>query len=667
MLSSLSKFTLIFFIVALFSSGCSNTSYWKKNYQLGGTLEEQAAQRELLEADVGKDAEEIARSKKLADQYKNGVSNADVLFFMNNVKRSLRDRMHFSRIARLASSTAQVLTAAAAATLGVTTGSLTAITTLAASSALMPQLMEIFNAKERAEAYSQGLHWIEKAEADYRKKMVRASITKRNSKRMTIEGAKLYARILGAIKLVERALVRQIPSIDEMKAAAGRFDEVELSRSELTMAKDATAEIYILKGGPILDVISSDTNVVIGTKDKEDHNKFTVTAKDQNDKRADITVITSRRDKITLPVTIGNPPEDKSSEASAKKPLRIVVVGDTGMGENGFKAGYDAIMNDIKNLKPKPKVLLHLGDFVYSSQNCTKFESEIKKNLIHGFEDTDFIFAMGDNDNIKGYDKDKNEILDKSCLEAIASLDGQFDGKSQSEALEGTRRFDNVLIAVQNTNDKKANPDWIKSQIKEKDWVIFAQHEPALSIAWGPVNQERAKKINSLKPDLVFAGHHHAYQRFCPTESDFATLDKLMSTDWKGKCKNIEKNALSKKGEGTIHIVTGGGGAKLRPFAKNQNEGKEPQSQVDAALANSAIMNHFVLLDIYENKIKGEVHAVCAEGESRDRKDEKESGKEAENIKSNEDMWTDKTILECSKKENKDKKRFIFEKFEIRK
>ena len=73
-------------------------------------------------------------------------------------------------------------------------------------------------------------------------------------------------------------------------------------------------------------------------------------------------------------------------------------------------------------------------------------------------------------------------------------------------------------------------------------------------------------------------------------------------------------------GDGTIHIVSGGGGATFKPFADMQkNEKRTAPEDVFDALAKRALMNHFIILDISQDVLKGTVWRVCVEDNPDDK------------------------------------------------
>ena len=65
--------------------------------------------------------------------------------------------------------------------------------------------------------------------------------------------------------------------------------------------------------------------------------------------------------------------------------IKVVVVGDTGIGERAFHTGFDAVQNAMR--REKADAILHLGDFVYQPEkfpkSCPgKYIQEIKNTLV---------------------------------------------------------------------------------------------------------------------------------------------------------------------------------------------------------------------------------------------------------------------------------------------
>ena len=67
-----------------------------------------------------------------------------------------------------------------------------------------------------------------------------------------------------------------------------------------------------------------------------------------------------------------------------------------------------------------------------------------------------------------------------------------------------------------------------------------------------------------------------------------------------------------KRGDGTIHIVSGGGGATIKPFADLQGKKKRTApKEVFNALAVRALMHHFVILEITTEALHAIIYRVC--------------------------------------------------------
>ena len=334
-------------------------------------------------------------------------------------------------------------------------------------------------------------------------------------------------------------------------------------------------------------------------------------------------------------------------------PLRIAVVGDTGIGERAFRPGFLAVHKSMARYGAN--VILHLGDFVYQPEwfpdKCNqKYIDEIQETLVLPYQNR--VFVAGDND----LPPKKSKPKASGCWEKIAAMRTPFDSfpenhsKAKPRPLEGSLIVGNVLLAVLDSYDWQDPTPWLRPLVDQarKDglWVIFALHEPAVTTAWFlDKRQTTLKHINALKPDLVFAGNQHSYERFYP----------MGTPDENGGISHTHASAtVFKKGEGTIHIVTGGGGATFKPFADQQGyASRTAPKPVFDILATRALMNHFLILDILPEKITARTYRVCpktnGEGSSNPR------------WKSDKPMWNDIT-LEC---DGKDPGTALFEEFEI--
>jgi hypothetical protein len=142
------------------------------------------------------------------------VSDGLAINWANSMQVIMRCNSTGSRIAREVSSTAQVGLAAfsgigAAFNYGATT-----LAALGMSSAGVPELQKIFNAKSRAEVYNQAANMIQDGVLEYYE-----HDTAPSKKNFTPNGLTLVKKVSAAITLVDNALTGQLPSVKQMKQA----------------------------------------------------------------------------------------------------------------------------------------------------------------------------------------------------------------------------------------------------------------------------------------------------------------------------------------------------------------------------------------------------------------------------------------------------------------
>ena len=287
--------------------------------------------------------------------------------------------------------------------------------------------------------------------------------------------------------------------------------------------------------------------------------------------------------------------------------VKVVVVGDTGIGERAFHPGFEAVQQAMR--KEQADVILHLGDFVYQPEkfptSCPdQYIHEIKETLVRPYPVR--IFVAGDNDLPPKMWKPKAS----GCWDKIAPMATSFDWLPKKTLPPGQREgvmdLETVLFVVLSAYEWKNPAPWLKPVIQKAQrngrWVVIALHEPALTTAWYKEKRQTVlKQINALKPDLVLAGNQHSYERFFP-----------MEVPLKNGTLPVTKKSKYKKGTGVTHIVSGGGGATFKPFADQQAHPKRtaPDAVFDA-LAKRALMFHYLTLDITHDTLTAKTYRVC--------------------------------------------------------
>lgn len=184
------------------------------------------------------------------------VSDADVLGFSSDIQKALRHRMDFGRRLRLTSGTLQVLAASAGAALGLTTHDVTTVSALAIFSAVIPELQNIFQARERVAAYTDGLELIQDADARYYQRRAEGGkVDVVSTKELTRDGSQLLIEIAACIKLVDKALLQTIPTIEDLQAATGRLEEslgqIKLVPKRMNIDVQGTQTVHVINSKAI--------------------------------------------------------------------------------------------------------------------------------------------------------------------------------------------------------------------------------------------------------------------------------------------------------------------------------------------------------------------------------------------------------------------------------
>jgi predicted phosphodiesterase len=331
--------------------------------------------------------------------------------------------------------------------------------------------------------------------------------------------------------------------------------------------------------------------------------------------------------------------------------IKVVVVGDTGIGERAFHPGFEAVQNAMR--EEQADAILHLGDFVYQPEkfpsSCPdKYIKEIQETLVQPYSIR--IFVAGDNDLEPQMWKPKAS----GCWDKIAPMATPFDTLAKhnqpEEKWEGVMHLETALFVVLDVYEWRDPTPWLKpltdSARRKGLWVIFALHEPAITTAWYKEKRQTVlTQINALHPDLVFSGNQHAYERFFP-----------MGIPQEDGTLPVVKKSNYKKGAGVTHVVSGGGGALLKPFADQQGKSKRTAPEaVSDALAKRALMFHYLTLEISHDTLNVTTHRVCPSPSVPD-------DKQNPRWHADDPMWKN-IVLEC---DGKEAGVTVFDQFEIK-
>lgn len=235
----------------------------------------------------------------------------------------------------------------------------------------------------------------------------------------------------------------------------------------------------------------------------------------------------------------------------AARPVRMLVLGDSGSGSADQLAVRDAFMTNEYD------IFLHMGDMAYGSGEFTEFEAnffEPYQDLMHRVP----VFpTMGNHE----YKTDAGQpYLDVYHL---------FEAALRAEENERYYSFDyaNIHFTSLDSNDARLIPiyvsgdrsdddmfDWLVDDIggSDAEWKIVFMHHPFYSSSSRGIrgaNVERFLSVlEDLGVDLILAGHDHHYERTVPL------LDG---------CTAVEP-------AGITQIIAGGSGAGLRDVTLGQ-------------------------------------------------------------------------------------------------
>lgn len=227
-------------------------------------------------------------------------------------------------------------------------------------------------------------------------------------------------------------------------------------------------------------------------------------------------------------------------------PLRLAIIGDFGAGTDWEREVHDVVA------AAGPDVLLTVGDNAYNRGRYDEFRKYVFAVYGDIMARIPFMPAIGNHDN---YTEHARPYLDFFVLPENAW---------RPQDRERYYSFDlaNAHIVVLDTTDPLYGisdlalddmADWLEADLAAttKPWRVVLFHHPPYSAGRHGSNQAVRKFLvpilEQYRVQFVFSGHEHDYQRTCP----------------------IRNNTCVSPGEGITYVVTGGGGAWLRPTGKD--------------------------------------------------------------------------------------------------
>lgn len=236
----------------------------------------------------------------------------------------------------------------------------------------------------------------------------------------------------------------------------------------------------------------------------------------------------------------------------AERPVRMLVLGDSGTGSDGQLAVRDALMEGQYDL------FLHMGDMAYGDGRYDEFEAyffDVYRDLMHSVP----VFpAIGNHEYITNVGRpyrDVYHLLENAWREEDRELYYSFDyGNIHFTCLDSNEA--SLIPIYLDTNGRMTDDmfDWMIDDITGSDaeWKIVFMHHPFYSSSERGIRTNNIERFRVLLEqagvDLILAGHDHHYERTNPLRDG---------------C-----NAMLP--DGLPEIIAGGSGASLRTIAEDR-------------------------------------------------------------------------------------------------
>ncbi|KAF4395110.1 hypothetical protein G4B88_017980 [Cannabis sativa] len=276
---------------------------------------------------------------------------------------------------------------------------------------------------------------------------------------------------------------------------------------------------------------------------------------------------------------------------------RVIIMGDMGKAERDGSNEYantqpgslnttDQLIRDLKNYD----ILFHIGDMAYADGYLSEWDQFIAQ-VSPISSAVPYMIASGNHER---------DWPNSGSFWDTTDSGGECD--------YGMFKF----CVADSEHDWRAGSEqyaWIEKCLASADrrkqpWLIFIAHRVLgySSNYWygqegsfsEPEGRDDLQKLwQKYKVDIAFFGHVHNYERICPI--------------YQNQCVNDEKSHFSGVVNGTIHVVTGGGGKSLAKFS-SLSPVWSVYRDYDWGFVKLTAFNHSSLLFEYKKSRDGEVY-----------------------------------------------------------
>jgi hypothetical protein len=253
----------------------------------------------------------------------------------------------------------------------------------------------------------------------------------------------------------------------------------------------------------------------------------------------------------------------------------------------------------------KSDFTLALGDLGYGGNGTEPAWCEFVKSRVgtdHPFE----IIAGNHDDGTK----DGSIAEYAKCLpDKIGNVVGEY-GIEYYFDYNDLARFIMISPDIRNYGfdyaDGSEHLRWVINSVNDAknkgiEWIVLGMHKNCITpgVKTCEIGEDLLNTAVDLKIDLVLQGHEHAYFRSKQLALNKDTCPAIIVNEYNETCVSQSGNDL-RKGEGTVIVISGAGGAELREVNTEDKEYNYFESVNGINIGNTY---GFSLFDITSNKI----------------------------------------------------------------
>uniref|UniRef100_A0A0D9XFE3 Purple acid phosphatase n=1 Tax=Leersia perrieri TaxID=77586 RepID=A0A0D9XFE3_9ORYZ len=268
---------------------------------------------------------------------------------------------------------------------------------------------------------------------------------------------------------------------------------------------------------------------------------------------------------------------------------RIVIFGDMGLGQTdgsnelaGFQPGAQSTVDRLITDLPNYDAIFHIGDLSYANGYLAQWD-QFTAQISPIASRVPYMVASGNHERTS-HDTGGFYSGDDSHGECGVPAETLFSTPTVNAGQRLWYGVDRGLfrVCVGDTEHdwRPGSPQYefldgcfAAADRKHQPWLVFAAHRPlgyssnGFYAKEGSFSEPMGRTLQNLwqkhRVDLAVFGHVHNYERTCPVYENTCTASPGSSPAANGSSPAVYSGVMG----GTIHVVAGTGGARLRGFA----------------------------------------------------------------------------------------------------